>query len=593
MSLWNRAPSWPTSAGSNPWNGPPTDPAISAPASQDAYQDGQYLPLISPVDTQREADQIRSDAYVPPYTAAGDLDDYGRETDEMRRAYRDLHRKEPAVRSAVDGKAAAVAALDVIVKPRNKELPNDRAAAAWVKDCVEDTPHGWDGMILNILRAAFIDGFSVNEKTGQGVHSDQGARWGLKHVKNKDTAHLKLRLDPFRNVLGVVNTLRGLRTHDPRKVILFTHSDMFDNPFGQSDLRAAYRSANLINDAYQVWYIAIKVYGGPFLSGKVKDDVRRKQMETALRAARAAGFIVCNAEDEIEILNLASATSFDAFEKKVRIHREEIYLAVRHAYMPFMQSSSGGADQRGDTGVSKHAGSDPVEYLLAKAVGRCLTHQLAADLVIPNFPAGTGIPIVMLGGVNWAETKTQLEVAEKLLTVFGLHSSAEHLYEITQMPPPESAADTPPGPKQPGAIAGAPGAVAPGQIPADPNAAPTPADPALAPAPTPAMPATPFSADAVHRFADYFAASQHGHYPGDMHSQFGMAEPAFADATKLRRKQVRRGGETAWVWAAPPQVPPGVPPLIPPSPTTFSAGHKAPLDVLADELIAEFGRGAA
>jgi hypothetical protein len=171
--------------------------------------------------------------------------------------------------------------------------------------------------------------------------------------------------------------------------------------------KSAYRSANLINDAYQLWHVAVKVFGGPYLKGKVRDSARRKQMETALRAGRAAGYIVTPEEDDVEILNMASATSFDAFEKKVRIHREEIYLAVRHAYMPFMQSSSGGSDQRGDTGVNKTAGSDPVEFLIAKAVGRVLSHQLVPDLVLPNFPAGTGMPIVQLGGTSWGETKAQ------------------------------------------------------------------------------------------------------------------------------------------------------------------------------------------
>src|SRR5207249_898974 len=88
-------------------------------------------------------------------------------------------------------------------------------------------------------------------------------------------------------------------------------------------------------------------------------------------------------------------------------------------------------------------------------------------LVIPNFPAGTGIPRVILGGVNWAETKTQLEVAEKLRTVWGLETSAEHLYEITQMPPPQGTFDIPPGPKPAGGAPPVPGA------PANPLALPS------------------------------------------------------------------------------------------------------------------------
>jgi hypothetical protein len=461
--------------GANPFN-PPTTPAASAPYSLDPYLDGQWTPVLSPVPTFAGVDQIRSDSYVPPYSYPHDLDDYGRETPEMVRAYLDFHRKEPAVRAAIDGKCSAVAALDLVVKPRNKDKPNDVAAAHFLKEQLEDMPGGPEKLILNITRPACIIGWSFNEKTFKGVSTDSGPMWGLKHIKGKDNGNgnLTLRLDAYRNVIGIVNRVRGIHTHDPSKGILFTHADMFDNVFGQSDLRAAYRSANLINDSYQVWYVAVKVYGAPFLKGTVSDDTRRKQMETALKAARAAGFIVSPKGDDVDIINLATATGFDAFEKKVRIHREEIFLAVRHAYMPFMQSSSGGSDQRGDTGVNKHAASDPVEYLLAKAIGRTLTHQLAPDLIEPNFPPGTGIPIVMLGGVNWAETKQQLDVIVAMKTQLGLEVDPEYVYEVVQMPPKPQVAQAP---------AAQPAAPAPTGPSTGPPPAPQPA-PAAAVAPT-------------------------------------------------------------------------------------------------------------
>lgn len=593
--MWNRAPQWPGSAARGDFLGNaravPSDPALGRPDTSDPYSTGQFLPALAPVPTVPDEDQIRTDAYVAPYTGPLDLDDYGRETDEMRRAYDDLHRKEPAVRSAIDGKAASVAALDLIVKPRDKTKPNDVAAAAFVKEQLEQSEHGPDGLILNMLRAAFIRGWAVLEKTFRAVPGPTGPRWGLLHCKSRDTAHLRLRLDGYRNVLGVVNTVRGVRTHDPRKVILFTHADLYSNPYGQSDLRAAYRSANLINDAYQLWHIAVKVFGGPFLKGKVSDQARRKQMEAALRAARAAGTIVTPDDDDVEILNMASATSFDAFEKKVRIHREEIYLAVRHAYMPFMQSSSGGADQRGDTGVNKSAGSDPLEFLIAKAVGRVLSHQLAPDLVAPNFPAGTGVPIVQLGGTSWGETKAQLDVAATLWDKWQIPVSAEYLYDVTQMPPPKGPGDVPPAATG-GGGGGGPGAPAPPAPsalgnPAAPDStapagpAPVPVGAGTAPNAAPAQPVAPasaFSAEQAPKYASYFAASRHGHYPGDLHEQFGLGVAQFAAATGLLRRQVRRAGAPGWVWA-PPAVPPQPPPAPPPAPVEFALGAAVPVPV--------------
>lgn len=71
-----------------------------------------------------------------------------------------------------------------------------------------------------------------------------------------------------------------------------------------------------------------------------------------------------------------------------------------------------------------------------------------------------------------------------------------------------------------------------------------------APAPPPA---STFPTTDAGRYADYFAASQHGHFPGDMHEQFGMGVAPFAQLTGLLRKQVRRAGEPGWVWASRPK----------------------------------------
>lgn len=395
-------------------------------------------------------DEIRTDSYIPPnFVGPLDLENDGRETDEIRKAFREFHRREPSFRTAIDGKVAAVACLDVAVIPEDKDNPLDQRAAEFVKWTVERSPHGWDGLIAKCLRPALIDGWSVAEKILQPVehHAKWAGLWGLKAVKSRDSEKLRLRLDVYRNVAAVVSRVRGLVPHDPRKVILFTHNDLFENPFGQSDSRAVYRACYLIEDAYKLWAAALKVYSGPFLKGKVKDPLNRKAMEAALRAGRAGGWLVTPAEDDVDLLNLASATSFDAFEKKVNKLREEVFLSIRGSYLPFLQGNGTGSDSRGDSKIGKMASND-AEYLLAKAIGRCLTHQLVPDLVVPNFGPTVGMPQIILGGVNWSETQAQLNVAESLLTKFRQPISAAWLYHVSQIPPPVSDKDAvqPPAP---------------------------------------------------------------------------------------------------------------------------------------------------
>jgi len=446
---------------------PPLTPALTARAfygasPQDPYNDGQWSPVIAPVGTNPEADQLRLDSYAQPYTGPLDLDDHGRETDEMRRQYREFHRSEPAIRSAIDGKAAAVAALDVTVSPADKDSPDDSAAAEWVDRC--GRRHGWDRIILSFLRPGLVDGWAIAEKTLKIEPTPtKWRRYGpqfadIKHIRNVDTDRYYLRLDGYRNVLGVVSTVRGMRTYDPGKVILFSHSDMFSNPFGQSDLRAAHRSACLISDAYKLWSVALKNYSYPYVHGKVADETRVALLQKAIAVLRGSGNLVTPKGDEVALLNLASATSFDAFEKKVRILREDIFLCIRGAYTPFMQSNSGSGEARGSAAVSADAGSNPIEYVLALAVGRVLSEQLVPDLVVPNFPPGTGIPIVSLGGTNWQELKSRLDVLDGARNRLKLRISAESAYKTLQITPPRDQDDDlgldtdQPQPGQPGAV---------------------------------------------------------------------------------------------------------------------------------------------
>jgi hypothetical protein len=395
-----------------------------------------------------------------------------------------------------------------------------------------------------------------------------------------------LRLDGYRNVLGVVNTVRGLRTYSPGKFILFTHAELFDNPFGQSDLRACYRAANQIRDAYQLWYLALKRCGEPYLHGKYDHPAQRTEFEKALRSLRAGGWAVTGPKDEIAVLDLAGAASFDAFEKKVRLLREDIFLAVRGAYTPFMQSNTGGGEATGSAAVSQNTGSDPVEELLARAVGRVLTAQLVPDLVRPNFGPGVGLPRVVLGGVNWGEMKQRLDVVTAAVKA-GLRPSRKWALQGTEIKAadpndpddqltldeggqPAPAGGRTPGITQPapaGTLAGGPGAPQP------------------APAAAPAAPATPFSAEHAEQFASHFAADPHGRYPGDLHEKYGLDPTEFARRTGLRLRQFSRRGEPVLTWVLPkPQgVPaatqPAAPPLV--GPDTFSAGHQADPDLEA------------
>lgn len=428
---------------------------------------------VMPVAASPTQDQLRSDAGNPPYRTADTLDDFGEETDTMRDAYLRFYRVEPTAKAAVRGKANAIKCLDVSVMPRDKNQPNDVRAAEFLDWAVKRTPHGWDGMIGNLLMGGFLQGWSPSEIVLDWVSPLDSRLYagfaGLKYLKPKNTKHLRLQMDAYRNVLGVVNGVMGLVTYPRRKVCIFTHDGLFDDPTGSSDLRAAYRACQLIDEAIKLWYLAEKVFGGPVVVGKYSEKSRRQAMEKALDFFRAGGWISIPKEDEVAVVSMASDIGADGKSKLIDKMREEVFLAVRGAFSPFMPGGSGA--ERGNTQTNKSTTSDPDEEALAKAVGRVLTHDLAPALTTPNFPPGTGVPIIILGGVNWFETKTQLEVVDMMENKLRRPVDDAYIYNLTKMPPGQPKTVDPMTGQPAGGGAGPPGA------PGAPGAAVDPSKP--------------------------------------------------------------------------------------------------------------------
>lgn len=386
---------------------------------------------------------ITTNPYPPPYQQPQDLDRYAGETNEMRIAYYKFHATEPAFQAAIDGKVAAIASLDVSVLPPDEDSAADKRAAEFIRDAVENAPGGWSGLITKILQPAFLSGFSVTEKWYAGVADEQyfvrirpkwRGFWAPRRYASIDTQYLRVQLNDTRELIGIVNTRRGLEGYTPERVIFYTNRKIFENPYGRSDGRSVYRACQLIDNAFKLWYIAMKNYSAPFLTAKTKSQGKiRAAFETALQNARAGGYILCADEDVVEVLNLASATSFQAFKENIDKARQEVYLGVRGAFLPFLEGMQ--QDARGDTKIHKTA-SDAIEYLLVQGVCEVINHQVIPDLVIANFGEQCGIPTMTLGGTDWAETKAQLDVADILVNKFRIPVSKKSLYKVSQMEPP-------------------------------------------------------------------------------------------------------------------------------------------------------------
>jgi hypothetical protein len=408
--------------------------------------------FFEPGPANMVGDKILSTVYSPPYSGPGDLDRDQCETPVIRAQYNAMYRQEPSIRSAIRGKVDAISCQEVSVQPFDKTKPIDRLAADFCKWAVEETDHGWDGLFDLMLTPAFINGVSYAEKSLEPKEWPQQHElrtdyvWGLKQVRSLDPYWIRLQLDVFWNVTAVVNLVRGLQYYSPDNVLLYTHNHLYHNPFGQSDIRACYRAANIIQDAYQAWYIATKVYGEPYMVAKTKKD-RIAILNTVMQALRGSGYAVIDKDDEIEAINLAAATGTSAFGELIKTLREDVFLAVRGAYTPFLEGQ-GGSGAHNDTEVSEDQ-ANTTELASIKRSCRVIRRQLFPWLVGPNFPKGTGLPFLRLGGTDNEKSLKWVQLVKGAQEA-GAKVDADWFYETTgivaaepgkELAPPQPPAD--------------------------------------------------------------------------------------------------------------------------------------------------------
>lgn len=333
------------------------------------------------------------------------------ETWEMREGYRQWTLTEPTLKAAVLTKCLAVCKLDPIVNPCRKDNPRDREAAEWVKWAIDSSEEGFPGILFNMLFPALTDGFSVVEKVWDKVPLQAGQYagwWTLRTAPAIDTNFVRFRLNTFREIVAVqsMSGAQGGVPLDPRDFIIFTHLKIFDNPFGTSDIRAAVRACRLIEAAIRLRNILLTNYSGPMLLAKSKTPAGRASLMSVMDDAKANGWIVVDADTEMEVLNLASASNFTEFKEAIEFHQKDIVSAIQGSYLQLLEG--GIQDGRGNTEV--HEGvAQLYQWWLSRWVCQVLNRGLVPDLVIPNFGLDVGMPTISLGGIDEKAIKAAIE----------------------------------------------------------------------------------------------------------------------------------------------------------------------------------------
>ncbi len=400
------------------------------------------------------------------YRGPLDIDNWTGETWEMRKAYRRLMLKEPAVKTALFSKIQAVANLDPQVLAEDDEKPADKAAADFVDWSITRSEGGWPKLIEKTCAPMLIDGFGVAEKLySLAVSAKYPGFYTLKGLYSLDTQYIRFDINNYKEVTRIRNVkTQPVTFYDPPNFMVTKHMQLFESPFGISDLRAAYRAANLIETAIKLRAILLENYSGPFLAGKYRsgDQAARKEMEEVVQRARSMGWIVMPNDCEVESINLA-AKADQEFQAAIEDLRKEIYTAICGTYLQFTESSKGA--ERGNTSVHKEIG-EIFKLWLANQVCEALNSQLVPDLVIPNFGSSVGMPRIQLGGMDIEAAIKRVELFKAVSDLTGGEISKKQVYDQSRVEPPKDDADRIKPPQQPGS-GGMGGMPPPGGAPPD------------------------------------------------------------------------------------------------------------------------------
>ncbi|MCL6519023.1 MAG: DUF935 domain-containing protein [Armatimonadetes bacterium] len=139
-------------------------------------------------------------------------------------------------------------------------------------------------MLFKVMDA-LAKGFSVCEINYKIIPDGPFAGMvGLESIKSKDPAAFGFEMDEFLNINGLTIMESGKTASLPvEKFIIYTYMPEYEMPYGQSDLRAAYKHWWSKEVILKFWNIYLEKFGLPTAKGSYRRGLPKEQQDDLLR----------------------------------------------------------------------------------------------------------------------------------------------------------------------------------------------------------------------------------------------------------------------------------------------------------------------
>lgn len=367
--------------------------------------------------------------------------------------YQDMLR-DPYVKGALCLKKFAVIRLPAKIIPAT-EKARDQEIAQFVEYCFEEMETALVDMLLSIM-GSLDCGYSISELNwqvlGQGMFA---GKIGLKTVKGKDPYIYSFKTDKYDNIKKVFQRQGSYGSTEsaylaPKKFAIMSYMPQYSDPYGRSDLRAAFRAFIIKDWAWKFRAIYMEKFGTPPIIGKVPPGTSTTKVNAylaILESMQNDTSIVLPEDLKHEILNLATAGPTE-YERAITDLNKEILIGIIGSFLAVEESRRTGARAQGQ--VHFDVVNLFVDYL-ARVVAEVVNRQIVRRLVDMNYDIECRYPKFTFDTTDLSRLLKEIEIDERLHEM-GVQVAKDYYHLKYNRPIPPEDESQPIGPDAPDVV---------------------------------------------------------------------------------------------------------------------------------------------
>jgi phage gp29-like protein len=306
---------------------------------------------------------------------------------------------DPQVKACLNTKKFAVLASGWAVHAASP-APEDQAVAAFVRDALIGLRGGLLDALADVLDALAL-GVSLVEIVYEPILTGPyRGRIGLRALKSKDPSGFTFETDAFANVIA----LRGVlgQTYPPDKFLRYSYGALYENPLGQSDLRAAYHPWRVKQQLLHFWAKYLEKFGLPTVTGSYDTErgygaEQQRELLDLIAQVHNESALVLPSDMHVSLLE-TSRVGTAGFLEAVEYLDRAIAKSILGQTLTTDGSGSGATYALGS--VHENVLAFYLRKLQRDLEETVMTGQLIAPLVAYNFGPNTALPTFALGTLD-------------------------------------------------------------------------------------------------------------------------------------------------------------------------------------------------